>query len=102
MNTKRLFALTGAALLSGCYFVNQPKFEASINRRVSVGMPLQAAVAALGERKMHCNGENPVDCSRLRQSLMPYSCVERVRLYSSGSDRLVTEIQIPRIACAGL
>jgi hypothetical protein len=33
---------------------------------------------------------------------MPYSCVERVRLYSSGSDRLVTEIQIPRIACAGL
>jgi hypothetical protein len=59
-------------------------------------------VAALDERKMHCNGENPLDCSRLRQSLMPYSCVERVRLYSSGSDRVVTEIEIRKIACAGL
>jgi hypothetical protein len=107
MDTKRLFALMGVAvmgiaLLSGCYIVNQPRFEASIHKRASVGMPLQAAVAALGERKMHCNGENPVDCSRLRQSLMPYSCVERVHLYSSGPDRLVTEIQIPKIACAGL
>jgi hypothetical protein len=102
MNKKWLFSLTSVALLSGCYFVNQPKFEASIHRRVSVGMPLQAAVAALGGRKMRCNGENPVDCSRLRQSLMPYSCVERVRLYSSGLDRVVTEIEIRKIACAGL
>jgi hypothetical protein len=102
MVKKRLIFLAGVALLSGCYIANQPEFEASIHKRVSVGMPLQTAVAALAERKLQCHGENPVDCSRLRQSLMPYSCVERVHLYSSGPDRVVSEIQIPKIACAGL
>jgi hypothetical protein len=102
MGRKLVLCFGSSALLSGCYFVNQPKFEASVHKQVSVGMPLQAAMAALGQRKMICSGENPVDCSRIRQSLMPYSCIERVNLYSSGTDRLVTEIQIPKIACAGL
>jgi hypothetical protein len=102
MGGKLVLVLGFSALLSGCYFVDQPKFEASVHKQVSVGMPLQTAVVALSQRKMDCSGENPVDCSRIRQSLMPYSCIERVNLYSTGTDRLVTEIQIPKIACAGL
>ncbi len=102
MNSRLSLILVGVALLNGCYFVNQPRFEASVHRQVTVGMPLQSAVAALSQLKLHCDGHDPLDCSRLRQSLLPYSCVERVRLYLSTVDPVITEIQIPKIACAGL
>jgi len=94
-----LLAVSG---LSGCYFRNQKSFERRVESTISAGMPLQQAVSRLSDLRLTCTLVNPADCSRIRQSLMPYSCVERVRLYWSGETQQVTRIEIPEIACAGL
>jgi hypothetical protein len=77
------FSIT--ADLSGCYFVNQPAFESSVNKRVSIGMPLTTATKNLRVLGLSCDAGDPVDCSRVRQRLWPPSCVERVKLIISNS-----------------
>jgi hypothetical protein len=88
--------------LSGCYFRNQKAFEQRVQTHVAVGMPMQDAIARLADMRLTCTGANPADCSRIRQSLMPYSCVERVRLQWGEQTKQVTKIEIPEIACSGL
>jgi hypothetical protein len=100
--TVKRLAFLSLLPLSGCYFPNQSEFEQSVHGEVSVGMPLKTAVANLRNLKLACTGSNPSDCSRIRQSILPYSCVERVRLQWSGEDQVVQAINIPKIACAGL
>jgi hypothetical protein len=74
---------------------------ATVHKQVSVGMPLQVAIANMGRLKLQCMGDNPLDCSRVRQGLMPYSCIERVRLHWSAGPQVVDTIDIRQIACAG-
>jgi len=93
------FAIGGG--LSGCYFVNQPAFESSVNKQVTVGMPLTTATQNLGRLGLSCAGANPVDCSRVRQRLWPSSCIERVKLTISNS-HTVEAVDIRPILCAGL
>jgi hypothetical protein len=88
--------------LSGCYFRNQEAFEHRVQTHVAVGMRMQDAITRLTEMRLTCTGANPADCSRIRQSVMPYSCVERVRLHWEDQTKRVTEVEIPKIACAGL
>jgi hypothetical protein len=95
----RRTALFVSLILSGCYVANQSRLEDSVHRRIAVGMTLQSAVAEAARMKFHCNGSGPVDCSRIRGGLMPYSCVERVRVYGNVT---VERVEIPGIACAGL
>lgn len=97
-----LTLLLCATGLSGCYFRNQKAFERRVEGLVSVGMPVQQALARLSDLRLTCTVANPADCSRIRQSLMPYSCVERVRVYWMEQTQRVTRIEIPPIACAGL
>lgn len=102
-NDVTLFAVAiVCSTLGGCYFVNQPRLERAVHAHLAVGMLLQTAVGNASTMKFKCSGTGPVDCSRLRQSLMPYSCVERIRLYSAGMPPVVDAIEIPKIACAGL
>jgi hypothetical protein len=88
--------------LSGCYFRDQKAFERRVQTHVAVGMPVQDAIARLSDMRLSCTRANPADCSRIRQSLVPYSCVERVRLHWTEQTQQVTNIEIQEIACAGL
>jgi hypothetical protein len=88
--------------LSGCYFANQNAFEHRVRAQVAVGMPVEDAIARLSDIRLDCTRANPADCSRIRQGLMPYSCVERVRVYWTEQTQRVSNIQIPKVACAGL
>ena len=101
-----LLATVGLALcaqaLTGCYVCNQKAFENRVQAHIAVGMPMQAAIAKLADMRLICSSGNPAECSRIRQSLLPYSCVERVRLHWMKSTQQVTKIEIPEIACAGL
>ena len=90
--------LTGA--LAGCYSPNQKAFEREVHTLVQPGMPVSAAVAHLTQRGFDCTGE-PITCSRIRQRLLPSSCIERVNLQAAGSTALLF-VDIPPIACAGL
>jgi hypothetical protein len=98
----RLALLFCAIDLCGCYFANQRAFEHRVRNKVAVGMPVEDAIARLSDLRLNCTGASPAVCSRIRQSLMPYSCVERVRLYWTEQTRRVSNIEIPEIACAGL
>jgi hypothetical protein len=88
--------------LSGCYFRNQKAFERRVQSEVAVGMPVHDALLRLSDMRLSCIGGNPADCSRVRQSLMPYSCVERVRVHWTEQTQRITRIEIPEIACTGL
>ena len=99
---KTAFLVGACALLSACYFVKQEKFEQAVHSWIRVEMPFAQAISILGTKGMICNGGNPASCSRMRGGLQPYSCVERVNVRFAGPNMLVDEIQIPRIACAGL
>jgi len=91
-----------ALALGGCYRANQTRFEQSVHGQVSVGMPLQTAVTNVGKLKLECTGVNPLYCTRIRDGLMPYSCLERVVLHWSDPDRTLSAVDIPPIACTSL
>lgn len=99
---KLLAGTIALVVLEGCYFANQPRLKRTVHAHLAVGMPLATAISNASAISFKCSSGTPVDCTRLRQSLMPYSCVERVRLYSSGTPAVVDTIEIPKIACAGL
>ena len=97
----RLALLFGVTDLNGWYFANQRAFEHRVLNQVAVGMPVEDAIARLSVMRLDCSRGNPEDCSRIRQSPMPYSCVERVRVSWTEQTHRVSNIEIPRIACAG-
>lgn len=96
------FVAALCALLSGCYFVHQDKFDEAVHSWIRIDMPFATAISILGTKGMTCTGGNPTTCSRVRQGLQPYSCVERVMVRFGGPNMLVDSIQIPKINCAGL
>jgi hypothetical protein len=98
---KTWLAIGVTAGLSGCYFANQPAFESSVGKHVSIGMPLTTATENLGALGLSCDGGNPVDCSRVRRRLWPSSCIERVKLTISNS-YAVEAVDIRPILCTGL
>jgi hypothetical protein len=89
--------------LGGCYTVDQAKFERYVSGRASVGMELPEAEQWLSQDGFQCQGDSSasaVDCSRMRQSVLPYTCIERVLLRSR--EGRVGSVEVPKIACAGL
>ena|SRR5450631_313182 len=94
--------LVACILLSACYFVRQSKFEESVHSWIRVGMPFSTAISILGNKGMDCTGEYPASCARIRGGLQPYSCMERVNVTFDQPHMLVSDIQIPKIHCAGL
>lgn len=99
----KAFFLAGTYLvLSGCYFVDQQKFEHAVHTWIRIDMPFATAISILGTKGLTCTGGNPADCSRIRQGMQPYSCTERVMVRYGGPNMLVDSIQMPKINCAGL
>ncbi|RQP24564.1 hypothetical protein DZC73_14885 [Albitalea terrae] len=91
-----------ALVLGGCYTLDQPKFEQYVNERVSQGMSLSEAELRLAREGFTCEATSAApaaSCARTRQSVLPYSCIERVLLQSS--EGRVTSVEVPKIACAG-
>ncbi len=98
----RLFSVVvGTACLGACYFANQPAFESSVKKKVSIGMPMATATKNLEAIGLTCSAGNPADCSRVRQRLWPSSCIERVNI-SVSNNNTVEQLDIRPILCAGL
>ena len=91
-------------LLCGCYTVNQSALETNVHEKVQVGMSLTVATSLLQIDGFDCDARTvppAMDCSRKRQPLALYACVERVRLFAD-ADKRVTEVDVAKIACAGM
>lgn len=103
---KELARVAGIVLVTGvltsCYSPNQQKLEDDIRTLVYPGMAVSAAIAHLSSRGFACTGDHPVTCSRVRQRLLPSSCVERVSLEPSDPRSAVRVVDVHPIVCAGL
>ena len=95
-------ALIACLALASCYTPDQARLSAFVNGRVEVGMPVSSAIDALTADGFACSGNMPTDCSRMKQRLLPSSCIERVRIYSEPNSHAVGRLDVPPIVCAGL
>lgn len=98
----KLLLISGLSCIAGCYFPNQGAFESSVHKHVQVGMPIEVALSNLREMRMKCSGDKVVTCDRLRQRLLPSSCIERVHLDVAQANPVVEAVKVDPIICAGL
>jgi hypothetical protein len=92
-------------LLTGCYTVDNERFAGTMHAMVKGGMPMADAVARLKAEGFACSAMLPMPsltCSKTRQSIAPYTCVERVNLNAAPDPSRVGAVEVPKIACAGL
>jgi len=80
-------------------------FQAVVAKSVSPGMPFVTGIKHLGKEGFSCDdrGSAPtVTCTRLRQNVLPYACIQRVDLKTDSDRKTIIEVTPEPIACAGL
>jgi hypothetical protein len=80
-------------------------FQAVVAKSVSPGMPLVAGIKHLAKAGFICDyrGSAPaVICTRMRQNILPYACIQRVDLKTDPGRRTIVAVTPEPIACAGL
>lgn len=91
--------------LTGCYTPNDQRFATHVQTLVEAGMPMEAAIAALEADGFVCDPALPdrsKTCSKIRERLLPSTCVERVNLYASDIQPGIARVDVRKIVCAGL
>lgn len=102
--TKSALAATYIFCLAGCYTPNYGRLSAHVGTLVRPDMPMDEAVKTLEADGFSCSPAAPTPsktCARMRQRLLPSTCVERVNLYISQIRSEVELVEVPGIACAG-
>lgn len=108
MNRKPVSAIALLLLMASCAASSQTDLSDEVHSRVRVGMPLDAAAAALLKSGFEC-GENDLSragsadlvCSRSRSHRTLATCVQRVVITAPPPARTVSRIEVPDPACAG-
>jgi hypothetical protein len=80
-------------------------FQAVVAKSVSPGMPLVAGIKHLAKAGFICDdrGSAPaVICTRMRQNILPFACIQRVDLKTDPGRRTIVAVTPEPIACAGL
>jgi hypothetical protein len=95
-----LYVLLSAALTS-CYSQNQQRLDKEIRGLAYPGMTVPTAIDHLSSHGFACEGDHPLSCSRIRQRLLPSSCVERVNIDPAERAAVLTVVDVRPIACAG-
>jgi hypothetical protein len=105
------FGLFGVALLLGvgaCAGISpsdNTNFQAVVAKSVSPGMPFVTGIMHLVKAGFTCDdrGSAPaVTCTRMRQNILPYACIQRVDLKTDPDRKTIVEVTPEPIACAGL
>jgi hypothetical protein len=90
--------------LSACYSIDQERFAAYAAEIAQPGMPMAQATERLSVAGFSCDprsSQPATTCTRTRQSLLPYTCIERVNLIENTKERLIDSVTVPAIVCAG-
>jgi hypothetical protein len=80
-------------------------FQAVVAKSVSPGMPLVTGIKHLVKAGFTCDDRGSVPavaCTRMRQSTLPYACIQRVDLKTDPDRKTIVEVTPEPIACAGL
>ncbi len=89
------------SLLTACYFPRQAAFERAVHRQIQIDLPVATAQERLQKLKLTCQMQgSELHCDRIIDRL-PMTCIQRVALMISQPQGLVTDIDIPPIACFG-
>jgi hypothetical protein len=97
-----LLSVGGCAGMSSS---DNAKFQAVVAKSVSPGMPFVTGIKHLVKAWFSCDdrGSAPaVTCTRLRQSALPYACIQRVDLKTDLDRKTIVEVTSAPIACAKL
>jgi hypothetical protein len=97
----RALMMSSCMVLLGCYSPNQAAFEKKVRTIVQPGMVVSDAIDKLSSNGFACSGDHPITCSRVRQRLLPSSCVERVNLEPGDRAAVLSTVDVRPIACAG-
>jgi hypothetical protein len=95
-------------ILSGCPGMSSEdneRFQAVVAKNVSSGMPFVTAIQHLVKAGFSCDEGSAapeVTCTRGRQSLLPYTCIQRVNMTTDSNRTTVLVVTPTPIACAGL
>ncbi len=87
--------------LSSCYVPNQHRLDNELRALVYPGMAVSTAIDRLSSRGFACEGDHPLTCARIRQRLLPSSCVERVELEPGDRASFLRVVDVRPIVCAG-
>jgi hypothetical protein len=105
------FVLARAALLvgvGGCAGMSpsdNATFQAVVAKSVSPGMPFVTGIKHLVKVGFTCDdrGSAPaITCTRMRQNILPYTCIQRVDLKTDSDRKTIVEVTPEPIVCAGL
>ena len=94
--------------ISGCPGMgprDNARFQTLVAKNVTVGMPFVTAIEHLVRAGFSCNDRvaaPAVRCTRDKQSLLPYACMQRVNLITDVERKTVLEVTPLPIGCAGL
>ena len=91
--------------LGGCYTVNNERFAADMHELVAPGLDMASAMKRLEANRFTCDAVSAAPattCTRTRQSVLPYTCIERVILMPISEKPGVGRVDVPKIMCTGL
>ena len=95
------------ATVSGCAGMtpdDNRAFRQEIDNTVHVNMSLTTAEQRLGKAGLSCDDRTSaphITCTRIRDNLLPYSCVQRVTLTTDNTHTMVTAVLPKPIVCSG-
>jgi hypothetical protein len=104
ISMRLLLSLVLVVLLAGCYTVNQQRFAEYVAETVQPGMSLAQATERLSVAGFACDPRSAspaITCTRTRQSVLPYTCIERINLMPNTEITSVIAIAVAPIVCAG-
>jgi hypothetical protein len=93
------------SVLSGCYTVNQERFSIYAASIVTTGTPIVEATARLRDEGFYCDTRSSAPattCTRTKQSLLPYSCIERINFFPAEDQITIARVDVEKVVCAGL
>ena len=100
-----ILAFLGIGGCAGMGPKDNARFQAVVAKNVSVGMPFVTAIEHLVKVGFSCDQTSSapdVTCTRSSQSILPYSCVQRVDLATDAERRTIVEVMPRPIGCVGL
>ncbi|MBA5686301.1 hypothetical protein [Rugamonas apoptosis] len=95
-------AVAMAAVLTGCYTVDQNRFSTFVAGTVMPGMPMEQALVRMAAEGFYCDSkaEAPaIVCTRSQQRIFPGSCIEQVDLRRASAGKAVGTVDIAPIKC---
>jgi hypothetical protein len=100
-----MLLLVSAGGCAGMSPSDDANFQAVVAKSVSPGMLLVTGTKHLAKAGFICDdrGSAPaIICTRLRQNILPYACIQRVDLKTDPDRRTIVAVTPEPIACAGL